>query len=342
MDEGIVRVGVLGSGWFASRRHLPDLKAMLEVELRAVCRRDPEKLKLVADHFEVPGRYRNYKEMLDREPLDALVIATPHAHHYLQAREALERNLHVLLEKPMTLKTEEAKDLVDLAANNNRVLAVALNPPFWRHTCYAREAILRGEIGSLESVTIQWIGNSEGVFGRSPLPEVMSGLVKPTLYRNDPVLSGGGHLMDTGSHLVSELLFVTGLSPLEVSAQMDNTTMDMRSNLQVMLEGQIPGTVVAVGDSLYVERRIQNIYFGSEGTLTIEGMPFFLKMKQSGEKEVIINEDEMPKRVGPVANFVDRILKDSELFSPGSHGLEVVRVIEAAYQSARTGLGVYI
>ena len=337
MAEERIRVGVVGAGWFASRRHLPDLKALVGVEVVALCRRNPEKLERVADHFEVRGRYRDYGEMLDREALDAVVVATPHALHYVQAREALERGLHVLLEKPMTLAAAEAEELIGLASKARRVLSVALNPPFWRHTCYAQEAIARGEVGRLESVAIQWIGNTEGVFGRAPLPEGMPGVVKPTFYRGDPDLSGGGHLMDTGSHLVSELLFVTGLSPRAVSAQMDDPTTDMRAEVQVALEGRVFGGVVAVGDSQCPERRIQNFYFGSEGTLTVEGMPFRVKLERPGEETVTVGEEEMPERPGPVANFVDGIRGKAELFSPGAHGAAVVRVIEAAYQSARTG-----
>ena len=86
MAESALRVGVVGAGWFASRRHLPDLKAQQGVEVVALCRRDAEKLRAVADRFDVPGRYRDYGEMLAREEMDAVLVATPHALHYAHAR----------------------------------------------------------------------------------------------------------------------------------------------------------------------------------------------------------------------------------------------------------------
>ncbi len=337
MSEEELRVGVVGAGWFASRRHMPDLTRMDGVTVASVCRRDEVQLEVVADAFGVSGRYRDYGEMLEAETLDAVVVSTPPALHYEQARAALERGLHVLLEKPMTLTAPEADELVVLAKRRERMLAVALNPPYWSHTRTAREAVATGTIGRVESAALHWVGNVEAVFGRAPLPADMPGVVRPTLYRGDPELSGGGHLLDTGSHLISEMLWVTGLAARTVSAQMDDPTLDMRASVQVMLDGDTPCDVVCVGDSRHPERRIRNQYFGSEGTLTIEGMPFRVTVERSGEFPETLGEEDMPEAPGPAADFADAIRRGRLAASPGAHGADVVRVVETAYRSARTG-----
>ncbi len=337
MDKATIRMGVVGAGAFASRRHIPDMQSNGEVEVVGICRRDPEQLGIVADHFGVNGRYTEYQQMLEDASLDAVLVSTPHALHYSQARAALARGLHVLLEKPMALEPSETEDLIALSEKSELVLAVALNPPFWKHTQFARETIHDGLIGDLEAVSISWLGNVEAVFGKTELPEVMPGVVKPTLYRGDSALGGGGHFMDLGSHLVSELLWVTGSLPVAVSAQMDEPVLDMRASVQVTLERNVFGTITAVGDSPHPDRRIQNVYRGSKGTLTVTGMPFRILLERAGEEPVWVEEESLPDLPGPVENFVDAIRQRAILRSSASHGSDVVRVISGAYQSAVTG-----
>ena len=335
--ERKIRVGLIGAGWFATRRHLPDLYAQPEVDLLAICRRDPEKLGQIADHFDIPGRYQDYKDMFTSEDLDAVVITTPHSLHFAQAEAALSRGLHVLLEKPMALKVREADALVNMADLKDRVLSVALNPPYWRHTRYARELINEGKIGQIEGISMQWFGNAEAVFGLAPLPDDMPGLVKPSLYRGNHELSGGGHLMDTGSHLISELIWLCGLPAQSVMAQMDNPKLDMRSTVQVSLEGGVFANIICVGNSSYESRRIRNTYYGNKGTLTIKGMPYSVALEVPGGDSLRLSEDEMDDPPGPVTDFIRAIRDRHVAVSTGRHGADVVRVMEAAYRSSECG-----
>src|SRR5579872_6072735 len=112
--ETPLRVGVIGAGWFASRRHIPDLQRHEETTLAALCRRDTAALARLRDHFSPEGTYTDWHEMLQTCPLDAVLIATPHNLHFEPAREALSRGLHVLLEKPMAVRSDEARALRDL------------------------------------------------------------------------------------------------------------------------------------------------------------------------------------------------------------------------------------
>ena len=115
----MVRLGVIGAGWFASRRHLPDAAGRRErVTLAALCRRDAAARQTMAAQFGVEPRFAfaDWREMLAGAELDAVLIATPNNLHYEQAKAALEAGLHVLLEKPMTIQTaDHARELVTLA-----------------------------------------------------------------------------------------------------------------------------------------------------------------------------------------------------------------------------------
>jgi predicted dehydrogenase len=241
-----------------------------------------------------------------------------------------------MIEKPMALKADEARELAGMANDKGLVIVVALNPPFWSHTTYVRQAIRSGILGEIEGVHINWVGNAEHVFGLTPMPDNMPGVVPPTLFRADPKLGGGGHFVDSGSHLVSELLWTTGLKSSEVCALMDNSEFDMRTNVSLTMENGAVCTISNIGNS-GISRRIHNTYFGSEATLFVDGMPFKITLCRPDEEPVIVPPEDMPDAPQPVDDLIDAILGRSKPLCSGDDGLRVVEVIEAAYISARTG-----
>ncbi len=337
-QAGAVRLGVIGAGWFASRRHLPEAVANPNVRLTALCRRDPEAREKVAARFGVPPErtFADWQQMLDEVELDAVLIATPNALHFEQAKAALERGLHVLLEKPMTVRFADAQELLRLAREQQCQLAIALNPPFWAHCHRIRRALHNEAMGTLESASLYWTGSAEFVFGRVPPPKDMPGVVPPTLYRADPELNGGGYCIDGGSHLISELLWVTGLRARRVSALMDTTPTDMRVLLSLELEGGVVATINTIGDSKNPKRRVRNIFGATNGTITVNTPEFETCIAIREQELQTFSEEDLFPVPGPVANFVDAVQGRSELFSPGEHGAQVVEVVEAAYESAAT------
>jgi predicted dehydrogenase len=340
--EQPLRIGVIGAGWFASRRHIPDVQKNEETVLSALCRRGQAALDRLAAHFGGTQTYTDWQRMLEECPLDAVLIATPHHLHYEPARAALERGLHVLLEKPMTVRAEEALHLVELAAAKQRVLSVALNPPFWAHCHRMRRAIHAGRIGEVESVSMSWTGNAEYVFGEAPKPADLPGIVPPTMYRADPEQCGGGYLIDGGSHLVSEVLWVTDLRCRRVTCEMDETPSDRRCAVTLTLENGAIVTINSVGNSKHASRRVLNTFAGSGGTIRVEGFEFQTSIQTEGADPDVFTERDLPPVAGPVDNFVDAIRARGPLYAPAEHGAHVVEVIEAAYESAQTGRAVSI
>lgn len=341
-DTSKIRVGVVGAGAFASRRHLPDLAASGEAEVVAICRRDEAQLRRVADHFGVRQTFTDYRRMMDEVAMDAVLVATPHALHHAPARAALERGFHVLIEKPMTVSSEEARDLVTLSEGMRRVLVVAHNPPYWPHGHFLRETLRSESFGVLEAASISWTGNVEAAFGRAPMPKETPGVVPPTLYRGDPALSGGGGFFDGGVHVVCELLWTTGLRARTVIAAMDDPVLDMRATVTVSLENGAAATINHIVDSRHSARRIHNLYFGSKATVLAEGPPFSVTTIRPGEPSRTVTEKDLPAVPGPVSNFIDAIRGRAEPFSGAVDGLRCVEVVEAAYRSARSGQRIVI
>jgi len=333
-EQRQIRFGVIGAGWFASRRHIPDIRNHPEAVLDSLCRRDRAALEHLAHHFQPAAIFTDWQEMLKERQLDAVVIATPPAQHYEQSLAALEAGLHVLVEKPMTLSSSQARELCAAAKQRGLRLAVALNPPYWAHCHRMRSLVRQGRLGEIEAVQMFWTGNAEYVFGRAPRPADLPGIVPPTLFRADPALSGGGYLMDGGPHLISEVLWVTGLRATTVACVMDTVPQDRRASLAFTLENGGVATISSVGDSHFPTRRVRNTFAGSTGTLIVEGFEFRTTFLQKDAEPLNFAETDLPAVPGPVANLIDAIRGKSELFSPCEHGVHVTEVLEAAYSSA--------
>ena len=128
-----VKVGFVGAGNLASRVHYPSLDEIEATDLRAISELDEDRLTATADQYDVPGRYTNYRDMLEREDLDAVyVVMPPHLLHDIVV-DCLQAGKHVFVEKPPGVSTyeTEAFALVRRTAQlpDHDRLQPALHPP---------------------------------------------------------------------------------------------------------------------------------------------------------------------------------------------------------------------
>jgi predicted dehydrogenase len=180
------RVGLLGAGWIA-RDHAAVLAERDDVELVAVCDLDRTR----AERLAPPGAaiYERWEELLDRERADALSVCVPPLHHRAPTVAALERGIHVYLEKPIARTPEDAEAIVAAAARNTAVCAVGYQ---WHATEVLddlREAIADQEIALV-------VGRSIGPTGSRPW----------FLDR----AQGGGNILERGSHQIDLVRTVAG------------------------------------------------------------------------------------------------------------------------------------
>src|SRR5437868_1581044 len=96
-----LRVGIIGLGWYAAGGLVPSLRATGRAEVVAASRRSADRLAMAKRDLGIPATYTDWREMLAKEALDAVVVSTPHDQHAEPTLAALERGLHVLLEKPL-------------------------------------------------------------------------------------------------------------------------------------------------------------------------------------------------------------------------------------------------
>ena len=154
-----IKVGVIGIGYWGKKvlREYYDLSnENPNVKLVAVCDPLEENLSHAKDNFNVPNLYNDYKEMLASPYIDAVHIATPNDTHYQIAKQALENDKHVLIEKPMTKTSKEAYELLELAARKKKVIQVGHIFRFNNAINELKKLIQNGSLGKIFVGKLEW------------------------------------------------------------------------------------------------------------------------------------------------------------------------------------------
>lgn len=304
-----MRIGIIGCG-HAGRRHADQLSKMPEVELVACCDANDQVAARFGDDFKIRA-YSDVSAMLAR-PLDGVTICTPPTSHARIAAAALARGLHVLCEKPLATDSDDC-----LTIPRSDLLMCAFKFRHLSGAAILREMVAAGELGRITHVR-----------GTACSDADMTGR-----WFSDPMLSGGGVLLDNGVHIVDLCQFI--VSPVEeICATLgagtrgldveETASLDMRltcgasANIHVSWEAPAPmGPLLEVyGTGGYARLGYEMQAFDAQRKLcrhaAAEGVDIW--------REVI-------------ANFVGFIAGRSAPSAIFDDGFSAVAVCEAAYRS---------
>ena len=346
MGQRRARIAVIGTGWWATYTHIPALLERSDVELVALANRGGERLRRAAETYRVDITYTDYREMLDREELDGVVVSVAQPAHYETAKAALERGCHILLEKPMVLKTGEAKELVELASRNGLEIVMSYPRHYNRHVRRAREAVLSGELGGVQLVSSQFAstayetyrGNVEAYVDFMEVP-VMRVSRDTNMYHD----RGGGQGYVQVTHSAAAAFWVTGLAAQRVTAHMSNldVAVDVVDAISMRFTNGAVGSICSTGNLRPGDPGQDTLsVYCSEGYLLLDLVAGTLMIRKHDgtieEPDSLATEDILP-RFAPVNNLVDVILGKGENESPGENGRVTVNFLDAAYRSASGG-----
>jgi predicted dehydrogenase len=347
------RLGFLGAGWWATANHIPILAARDDVELAGVCRLGKTELQVVKERFHFPFATEDAAALVNLPDLDGVVVSSPHTLHYQHARLAVERGLHVLCEKPMCTRGEDARDLVDLAKRKGVHLLV---PYGWHYKPFVQQAKLwldAGGVGQVQYVLCHMASPIRDLLqGKHFQVEGNSGQAGGVVFEPepqtwaDPTVAGGGYGHAQLSHVTGMLCHLTGLMPASVYALMTapGSKVDLYDAISVRFECGAIGTVSGAGtvpvsdmSSYQVDLRI----FGSEGMLLLDCERTRLDLRRhDGRHQRLDLEPNAGAYTcdGPPHNFVDLILgKTTVNHAPGDAAMRSVLLLDAAYRSAVSG-----
>jgi len=352
MGGDCIRVGVVGTGWWATQVHLAALLGNSNVTVTALADTDSQRLERAARHFGINERFVDPEAMFASGLLDGVVIATPHATHYALVKSALQHNLHVLCEKPFVLESSHGHELLRIARERRRHMLVGFTYQYTRHARLAREMIHSGRIGDLLFVSGLFASMVEAYYRGNVSdydPVFNFPVVAPVAETySDPRLSGGGQAQTQVSHAMNMVFWVTGRRATEVHGWMLNRDLpvDLADAIAYRFDNGALGTMASTGSLRPGQPQQQEFrYYGTQGFLLQELIQGKLTLHMNdGTSESV--PDLTPAEIYPgeavTAGWVDVIRGCAENLSDAETAVRTVEFIEAAYQSAARGSPVRI
>ena len=341
-----IRMGVIGTGSWATQHHIPSLIKYDRAELVAISDVDKYKLKAVSSYYSLEHTYQNYKDMLDL--VDGVVIAVPHVHHYEIARDALNAGVSVLIEKPMTLESNHAWDLVKIAEERNLHLMVGTTFQFTRHARRIRDVVRSGHIGEVMHIAGLFASSVEPLYRNEQ--NINKSAVEPyfkhpdmTTY-SDPRIAGGGQGQTQLSHAMGMVFWITDLYVTELFAYMEkfDLQVDLVNAISYRLNNGAVGTMAGTGNVGSGQDENQEFrYYGTEGQIRqdmIHGKAEIFYKDGRVESLSELRDDEIYPEHIPSRTLVDLLLGMGDNPAPGRSAARVVEFLEAAYRSAELGL----
>ena len=357
--EKELRVGIIGCGGIAFGKHMPSLKKQKSVEMTAFYDVIPEKAEKAAAEFGAGEAkvYDDYRKLLEDKSIDVVHICTPNKSHAEIAIAALESGKHVMCEKPMAKTAADARKMLEAAKRTGKKLTIAYQNRFRPDSQYLKKLCADGELGEI------YFAKAHAIRRRAV----------PTwgVFLNEEE-QGGGPLIDIGTHALDLTLwlmdnykvkYVVGnayhkLSKMKNAANAwgpwdpDKFTVEdsafgfiaMENGATVILESSWALNTLQVGeakttlcgtkagadmwDGLRINGEKYSRLYVTTPDLDSGGVDFYEGVQES--------PSDMEARL-----WIESILNETEPVVKAEEALVVSEILEAIYESSKTGKPVY-
>lgn len=343
-----IKVGVIGTGSI-SNEHIQAYLKNPDVELYAFCDLDADKVKMMAEKYDVDRTYTDYHEMLKLDELDAVSVCTWNSEHAPCTIAALDAGKHVLCEKPMATSADEALRMQDAVERNGKLLMIGFVRRYGNDCRIMQDFIDAGFFGELYYAKATYLrrnGNPGGWFG-------------------DKSRSAGGPLIDLGVHVIDLTRYLMGnCKPVSVygatfqklfdrpdvktpkgyvaSSKTDHDICDVE-DLATALIRYDNGAVLSIeaSFSLNIKNDSGSIeFFGTKGGAKMNpDLELYTNMNGYMTNVDIQAQTSLSFDglfAGEINHFVDCITKGIPCKSPAEDGVTMMRILDAIYESART------
>ena len=321
-----VRFGILGFGRHGVQRLLPAFRNSTETALAGFWRRDSA--KAAADAAEHGLRAFNSAEELCASPeIDAVFITSPDALHLEHANLAFAHGKAVLCEKPLTMSTAQAEEMLAASQAAGTLFGVAQNFRFNASVQYMRERILAQDIGTPRTAHAEFNYPAH---------------TSTRKWIADSAVACGGPIGDVGVHCIDTLRFVLDQDAASIStlATADELSGDLEASavMQMELSGGALATVAVSARAAY--RTVLEVV-GSEGVLVAENgltvdHPVEVQLRRGGKlvhTQTFSNEDAHTRMLD---NFARAYHRTEPFLAPGIEGVRNQRILDAGYRSWRS------
>ena len=337
------RIALIGAGWWACEYHIPDVLENKNAELVSVAGLGVKELDQIKRHFKIPHVTENHREVYSKKP-DGVIVSSPHIYHFEHSMLALEKDCHVLVEKPMVTQTKDALKINHMVQKTGKVL---MTPYGLNHTRYMEKAadhIMNGNIGEIKHILLHMSSALIDLFGGEPMLETKNHFTRPSASTWSDPKRAGGYGWGQMTHALAAMFFVTGLEPLEIYAQagksptgadyFDSAVLSFKEDARATISG-------AAGLPKHCPPQLELKIYGSEGMLLLdveEGRER-LEIRRFDKKDIIepfgLGEGYGSYSTQESVNRFIEICLGNKVRNCGDHivGLKTVQVLESMYES---------
>lgn len=313
-----LRIAIIGAGAI-SKTHALAVQHCQSVDLVAICDIDRKAAAEIASQFEATES-SSLEELLRNDQFDAAIVCTPPNSHPEICVELLERGIHVLCEKPVAISSALAEKMFYAANVSGSVLTMASK---FRHVDDVRNAkklVQQGTIGEVVLFENMFTANVD----------------MTNRWNSNPEISGGGVLIDNGTHSVDIMRYFLGpLAEIQVIEGKRLQTPRVEDTVKIFVRSN-DGVLGDIDLSWSINKEQANYInlYGSEGTIQVGWKES--RYRRAGDKEWTVfgnGYDKVQAFVDQLENFVACIRGEAELVVKPSDAMASVAVIEAAYHA---------
>ena len=360
MENGKVRVGIIGCGGIANGKHFPGLASVPEVEMVAFCDIIVERAKAAAKKWgtEDAKFYENYKDLLADESIDVVHVCTPNISHSFITVDALEAGKHVMCEKPMAINSAEALKMVEAAKRTGKKLAIGYQNRQRNDSLYLKDICDRGDLGEI-------------YYAKAPAIRRRFVPTWGVFLKEDE--QGGGPLIDIGTHALDLTLWTmnnykpkycvgTTYHEFRYQTETANACGDWNPDEFTVEDSAFGFVVMENGATIVLEsawalntldvREAQTTLCGTKGGADMIG-----GLRINGVDNNRMYTKEIELGVGGVAfysgnaggephereayQWIHAIIEDKDPLVLPEQAYVVTQILEGIYESAKTGKPVY-
>lgn len=330
-----INIGIVGCGYWGPNL-LRNFRGLADCHAKVICDLDIKRLNHLQTLYPGIELCTDFKELVHRTDLDALVIATSAKSHFAMAKESLSAGKHTFIEKPMATSVAECEELIQLAAARGLTLMVGHTFLYSAPVRRIKQIIDSGEIGEIRYISARRL--NLGLFQRS---------INVT--------------WDLAPHDISIILYATGMLPRTVNCQGNSHVAKGIEDVTNLCMSFDKGVFATVQNSWLDPRKVREMTIvGSRRMIVYDDVQPLEKVRiydmrvetpehydtfaefhfsyHYGDSHIPFIKQEEPLKV-ECQHFLDCIRSGERPLTDGAHGVEVVRVLEAASQSLRKNGG---
>lgn len=311
---------------------------MRGAELKSVCDIDEDRAKEMAEKFDVGSWYTDYRNLLEREDIEAVSVCTPNSLHCEHSVKAANAGKHILLEKPMAPTLEECDQIIEACQEADVKLMIGVNSRFLPSSIRVKKLLEDEVVGEVSQ--IRYHGGHSGPYNTWPA-------VSDWFKEGSEI--GGGVLIDLGAHYLDLMRWFMGdVSKVSGIGENIEGGFEGEDNAVVLLAFENGGIGELDTSWTYNDWYETMEIHGSEGAILIRDapgpvvvysdkkIPENIKGPVNLQESAALEEKLKPTRE-KVKHFIESVIEDKEPMLTGEDGRAVIEIILAAYKSMETG-----